>query len=214
MDAMASNARRNVAGRIQVALIGCNHRTAAVDLRERISFTQQQALDAADELRKQGILEEAVVLSTCNRSELYGVPGEGGAALTETMEQFFTSFHGVSRADLDGKFYRWEEVHEVGIQRDFRTVLTFFRPNNKIYWTFGDSELADLNSDDYAVDAAELAALLNDGVRRATGRSRKVCEGPKFPGQLLRPTVFYIRNYLFLVAVALWLALRLLPYYR
>ena len=107
MDTMASHARRNVAGRIQVALIGCNHRTASVDLRERISFTQQQALEAADELRKQGILEEAVVLSTCNRCELYGVPGEGGAALTETMEQFFTSFHGISRADLDGKFYRW-----------------------------------------------------------------------------------------------------------
>ncbi len=65
--------------RIQVALIGCNHRTAPVELRERISFTQQQALDAADELRRQGILEEAVVLSTCNRSELYGVPGESAA---------------------------------------------------------------------------------------------------------------------------------------
>ena len=107
MSTSVSNPRRNVAGRIQVALIGCNHRTAPVELRERISFTQQQALDAADELRKQGILEEAVVLSTCNRSELYGVPGEGGEALTETMEEFFTSFHGLSRADLDGKFYRW-----------------------------------------------------------------------------------------------------------
>jgi glutamyl-tRNA reductase len=107
MTTAVSNPKRDAAGRIQVALIGCNHRTASVELRERITFTQQQALDAADELRKQGILEEAVVLSTCNRSELYGVPGESGAALTEAMEEFFTSFHGVSRAELDGKFYRW-----------------------------------------------------------------------------------------------------------
>jgi glutamyl-tRNA reductase len=107
MSTTVSHPRRNVAGRIQVALIGCNHRTASVELRERVSFTRQQALDAADELRKQGILEEAVVLSTCNRSELYGVPGESGAALTEAMEEFFTSFHGLNRADLDGKFYRW-----------------------------------------------------------------------------------------------------------
>ncbi|HWF40296.1 MAG TPA: glutamyl-tRNA reductase [Candidatus Acidoferrales bacterium] len=107
MSTTVSNPRRNVAGRIQVALIGCNHRTASVELRERVSFTQQQALDAADELRKQGILEEAVVLSTCNRSELYGVPAEGGAALTQAMEEFFTSFHGLNRGDVDGKFYRW-----------------------------------------------------------------------------------------------------------
>jgi len=116
MTTTISNRKGSAAGRIHVALIGCNHRTAPVELRERISFTQQQALDAADELRKQGILEEAVVLSTCNRSELYGVPSEGGEALTETMEDFFTSFHGLSQKDLSGKFYRWsgrEAIHHL-----------------------------------------------------------------------------------------------------
>src|SRR6185437_7126194 len=49
-------------------------RTAPLELRERVVFTPEQALDAADELRRKGILEEAVVLSTCNRSEFYGVP--------------------------------------------------------------------------------------------------------------------------------------------
>lgn len=93
--------------RIEVALIGCSHRTAPVELRERVAFTQQQALDAADELRRQGILEEAVVLSTCNRSELYGVPGAGGGIATEAMEAFLTDYHRISRADLDGKLYRW-----------------------------------------------------------------------------------------------------------
>src|ERR1700735_4979731 len=86
--------------RTQVALIGCNHRAAPVELRERVSFTKQQALDAADELRRQGILEEAVVLSTCNRSELYGVPSEAASSTTEAMEEFFTSFHRIPRADL------------------------------------------------------------------------------------------------------------------
>jgi len=107
MTTIVSNPARIVPGRIQLALIGCNHRTASVELRERVSFTQKQALDAADELRRQGILEEAVVLSTCNRSELYGVAGEGGSALTEAMEEFFTSFHGIARSEVTGKFYRW-----------------------------------------------------------------------------------------------------------
>ena len=67
MTTIVSNPARFVPGRIQLALIGCNHRTASVELRERVAFTQKQALDAADELRRQGILEEAVILSTCNR---------------------------------------------------------------------------------------------------------------------------------------------------
>ncbi|HUJ32573.1 MAG TPA: glutamyl-tRNA reductase [Candidatus Acidoferrum sp.] len=102
----ASNPSRAGATRIQVALIGCNHRTAPVELRERIAFTPEQAMRAADELRRQGILEEAVVLSTCNRSELYGVPSEAGPHITEAMEVFFTSFHGIPKGELNGRLYR------------------------------------------------------------------------------------------------------------
>ncbi|MGA8224745.1 MAG: glutamyl-tRNA reductase [Candidatus Acidiferrales bacterium] len=112
---MATGTKTERAGsaRIHVALIGCNHRTAPLELRERVTFTPEQAVHAAGELRKQGILEEAVVLSTCNRSELYGVPGETGPAAAEAMEVFFTSFHQISRAELDGRLYRWSGADAV-----------------------------------------------------------------------------------------------------
>src|SRR5712672_1964029 len=61
---------------MEIVLIGLNHRTATVELRERVAFSVQQACEAADQLRSRGILEETLVLSTCNRSELYGVPRE------------------------------------------------------------------------------------------------------------------------------------------
>lgn len=93
--------------RTQLALIGCNHRTAPVEFRERVAFTPEQALDAAGELRRQGILEEAVVLSTCNRSELYGVAAENDANITEAMEVFLTSFHRIPRGEMNGHLYRW-----------------------------------------------------------------------------------------------------------
>jgi glutamyl-tRNA reductase len=102
-----SFARSRAAASAHLALIGCNHRTAPVELRERVAFTSEQALEAAGELRKRGILEEAVVLSTCNRSELYGVPATSGPAVTDAMEDFLTSYHRIPRADLDGRTYRW-----------------------------------------------------------------------------------------------------------
>ena len=103
----ASRSQGGARGRVHLVLIGCNHRTAPVELRERVAFTQEQALHAAAELRRQGILEEAVVLSTCNRSELYGVADESGAPVTEALEEFLTSYHGISRAEIDGRIYRW-----------------------------------------------------------------------------------------------------------
>jgi len=61
---------------MEIVLVGLNHRTAPVEVREKVSFNAEQARRAADELRSRGILEETLVLSTCNRSEVYGVPPE------------------------------------------------------------------------------------------------------------------------------------------
>ena len=96
-----------VTGIVRVALIGCNHRTAPVELRERVAFSTEQALDAASELRRRGIVDEAVVVSTCNRSEVYGVPGDAGDSITDAMEDFLTSFHRIPRGELEGRTYRW-----------------------------------------------------------------------------------------------------------
>jgi glutamyl-tRNA reductase len=124
MLATPSNSNGSAPGsagrRIEVALIGCNHRTAPVEFRERVAFTAEQARSAANFLRQQGILEEAVVLSTCNRSELYGVPSDSVAPVTEAMEEFLTSFHHIPRAELDGRFYRW--VGRDAIQHLYRVA--------------------------------------------------------------------------------------------
>ncbi len=110
--AATSNPAYSVMQRIHVALIGCNHRTASVAVRERVSFTAEQALTAADELRNRGILEEAVVLSTCNRSEVYGVSTAGPETVAE-MEKFFVSFHGLSPRDVNGSIYRWTDSEAI-----------------------------------------------------------------------------------------------------
>jgi glutamyl-tRNA reductase len=104
--ATIANSERVDKIRVQLALIGCSHRTAPVELRERIVFSREQALTAADDLRREGILEEAVVLSTCNRSELYGVPSDAIESPASAMEEYFTSFHGIPRRELDGRIYR------------------------------------------------------------------------------------------------------------
>jgi len=91
---------------MEIVLIGLNHLTAPVELRERVSFTQDEAQRAAEQLRSGGVLSETLVLSTCNRSELYGVPPESAADSAAAMERFFSSFHRIEPESLNGSMYR------------------------------------------------------------------------------------------------------------
>ena len=56
---------------MRIVLVGANHRTANLELRERLAFSHQQIPEALASLREQFGSIEAAILSTCNRSELY-----------------------------------------------------------------------------------------------------------------------------------------------
>ncbi len=90
---------------MEIVLVGLNHRTAPVEVRERVSFTAEQARRAAEELRSRGILEEMLVLSTCNRSEVYGVPPENAQQSAPAISAFLSSFHAVRPDELRSSLY-------------------------------------------------------------------------------------------------------------
>lgn len=104
-DSIENAPSRAPRGRIEVALIGCSHRTAPVELRERVVFTPEQAVKAAGELRESGVIEEAVVVSTCNRSELYGVSSESGDSTPAAMVSYLSEFHRIPAHELNGRIY-------------------------------------------------------------------------------------------------------------
>jgi glutamyl-tRNA reductase len=90
---------------MEIVLVGLNHRTAPVEVREKVSFTADQARRAADELRARGILEETLVLSTCNRSEVYGVPPETSHNCLSGLASFLSEFHSVGTDILTNALY-------------------------------------------------------------------------------------------------------------
>jgi len=106
IDSISDDRQTAFRGRAALALIGCNHLTAPVELRERVAFTPEQALRAATELCQSGVIEEAVVVSTCNRSELYGVAEESGETLPNALVSYFSEFHKLSLRELNGRIYR------------------------------------------------------------------------------------------------------------
>src|SRR6202140_4412214 len=91
---------------MEIVLVGLNHRTASLELRERVSFTAEQARRAADELRSRGLLEESLVLSTCDRSEVYGVPPEASHESAASLSSFLSEFHSIRPDVLNVALYQ------------------------------------------------------------------------------------------------------------
>jgi glutamyl-tRNA reductase len=95
---------------VEIVLLGVNHRTASVELRERVAFSPEKARRAAAELRSRGVLSEALVLSTCNRSEVYGVPTEATLETMAELERYFAVLHELDPAQLNGNLYRHQDA--------------------------------------------------------------------------------------------------------
>jgi glutamyl-tRNA reductase len=98
---------------MEIVLVGLNHRTAPVEVRERVSYTAEQASRAASELRSRGILEETLVLSTCNRSEVYGVPPETSHESAAGLAFFLSEFHKIQPDILSVSLYHHYDRHAV-----------------------------------------------------------------------------------------------------
>ncbi len=69
----------------ELLALGISHKTAPVELRERLAISDARLGDVLDELRGAGAAQEAVAISTCNRTELYLVAGDPVAAETAAL---------------------------------------------------------------------------------------------------------------------------------
>lgn len=76
-----------------VVVIGLSHRTSPVAVREKFAFTEPEIPAAIAEMRQRGLADEAVILSTCNRVELYvATPLEPECAFAE-LQNFLVTHH-------------------------------------------------------------------------------------------------------------------------
>jgi len=81
---------------MKVQMIGCSHHHSPVAVRERLAFGPAQVVEALDALRRKFPAAEAVLLSTCNRVEIYTAAEDPAASPThEQVAQFMADFHGL-----------------------------------------------------------------------------------------------------------------------
>ena len=81
---------------MNLVLVGVSHRTAPVDLREKLDFSSGDVGAAVQELATRASVPECVVLSTCNRSETYVATPDPQQTRDDVVE-FLSHFHHVPR---------------------------------------------------------------------------------------------------------------------
>ena len=89
-------------------VLGINHKTAPVALREKVAFGEERLLTALRTLRQEAGVAEVVILSTCNRTEVYWAGSASGSELSSWLER-----HHGSGLDLASSLYVHREQQAV-----------------------------------------------------------------------------------------------------
>ncbi len=101
-----------------IVVVGVSHRTSPLALREALAFPKETLPAALDELREQAGVEEAMILSTCNRVEIYASGLEDPAPVAD----FLAAHHGRRQDDLIEYAYRL--AGEDAVRHAFRVAAS------------------------------------------------------------------------------------------
>jgi glutamyl-tRNA reductase len=104
-----------------VFVAGLSHRNAPVALREQLAVEDDKLRELLQDVHATGVLREAVLLSTCNRVELYAVaeaPGEARAAVFRRL----CRYRGIDPASVESGLYTHED--EDAVRHAFRVAAS------------------------------------------------------------------------------------------
>ena len=141
-----------------IVVVGLNHETAPVGVREALAFPKERLPEALARVREEAGLGEAVILSTCNRVEVYGRSAEESL---DAVSAFLARFHGKEPAEIAPHLYRLEG--EAAVRHAFRVAASLDS------MVMGEPQILGQVKDAY--EAAEKAGSLGSVLNALRNRS-------------------------------------------
>ena len=87
-----------------LVIVGLNHRSAPVEVRERLAFPAETVGHALRGLVDRDGIDEGVILSTCNRVEVCVLAAQGYKG-TEAVKEFLSAWHAIPQPELSAYLY-------------------------------------------------------------------------------------------------------------
>ena len=95
---------------MEILVVGLNHKSAPLEVLEKLSFSKEQLSDALSGLRDQ--VGESIILSTCNRTEIYATI-DGPAEVKQQISSFVARFHGIDVEAISPHLYDYLDTDAV-----------------------------------------------------------------------------------------------------
>jgi glutamyl-tRNA reductase len=89
---------------MHLVVIGLNHKTAPVEIREKLAVSEGKLPEALEALRACHCVAECCILSTCNRTEIYAVTARREDE--EALVDFISNYHDIARSSFEDNLYR------------------------------------------------------------------------------------------------------------
>ncbi len=104
---------------MSIVVVGLSHKTAPIEVREKLNFPEATVPEALRKLMGYEGIRESLILSTCNRVEIYASVQDSTAGI-ETIKQFISDYHSLSRESLDQSLYVYPDAQ--GVRHTFRVA--------------------------------------------------------------------------------------------
>jgi glutamyl-tRNA reductase len=104
---------------MELIVIGLNHKTAPIEIRERLAFPEDGIEKALSQIKSLPLLKENMILSTCNRVEIYATVQETEKAILD-LKGFLSRYHGLSLKEFEKNLYLL--VGEEAVRHIFRVA--------------------------------------------------------------------------------------------
>jgi glutamyl-tRNA reductase len=150
-----------------ILVVGLNHKTATVEIREKLAFNGQKLEEGVFQLIKIKDIKEIALLSTCNRVEIYSCVNSVNSAV-ENIKSFLSEFHSISRKEFEGSLYTYT---------DSQAVKHIFRVASSLdSMVVGEPQILGQLKDafDFALAKKTTGVILNKLIKKAISTAKRV----------------------------------------
>lgn len=152
---------------MKIAVIGLNHKTADVELREKLAFNGPKLEEGIRRIRELPEVTETVIVSTCNRVEIYLTVKDVGKAF-EAIKDFFVGFFDIRKESLDNALYLYD---------DMQAVRHIFRVSSSLdSMVVGEPQILGQLKDafEFALEKKTTGVLLNRLLKKSISVAKRV----------------------------------------